>query len=317
MKILKTTAILLGAVGLLHLGAKAAANLIQKNPDPYPFEQLRQEPPGETVFIRRADGTQIRAKVQGTGPTVVLAHGFAISLLEWNILWVSLQQAGYRVIAFDQRGHGQSTIGTDGLSSATMAGDYKAVLEHFDVREGILVGHSMGSFLSVVFLLTHPDVAAARLKGVVLVAGMAGNVLVGAPQNQVQIPLIKAGVIQWVARSATYKWFFGASVYGQNPSPAGIRVFCEVFDEQAHQQLIPILDGMAQEDYYDRLGEINVPCVVVCGRADKTTPPWHSIELGQRIPQAHNVWVEGKGHLLNWEAPDVLFDAIQSLQRKS
>ena len=52
MKILKTTAILLGAVGLLHLGAKAAANLIQKNPDPYPFEQLRQEPPGETVLVQ-------------------------------------------------------------------------------------------------------------------------------------------------------------------------------------------------------------------------------------------------------------------------
>lgn len=313
MKIVKTTAILLGAVGLVHLGAKAAAKRIQNLPDSYPYEQLRQEPPGEVVLIRREDGTQIRAMVQGTGPTIVLAHGFGVTLIEWNILWDMLLQAGYRMIAFDQRGHGQSTSGTDGMSSAAMAGDYKAVLEHFDVRDGILVGHSMGSFLSVVFLLTYPEVAAARLKGTVLVAGMAGNVLKDAPQNQVQVPLIKAGIIQWVVRSDTYKWFFGASLFGQNPSPAGIRVFSEVFAEQAHQQLIPILDGMAQEDYYDRLGEVNVPCVVVCGRADKTTPPWHSIELGQRIPQARNIWIDGKGHLLNWEAPDVLFAAIQSL----
>lgn len=313
MKLLKTTAILLGVAGLVHLGAKAAARAIANRPDSYSYEQLRAEPPGETVFIQRPDGTRLRAMVQGNGPTVVMAHGFCITLIEWNILWAALLKNGYRVIAFDQRGHGQSTIGSDGLNAATMAGDYQAVLEHFDVHDGILVGHSMGSFLSIVFLLTHPEVAAARLKGVVLVAGMAGNVLRDAPQNRVQVPLIKAGIIERVVRSDTYKWFFGASLFGQTPSPAGIRVFSDVFIEQTPQQLIPILDDMAQLDFYDRLGEIQLPSVIICGRNDKTTPPWHSVELGQRIPNARNLWVEGKGHLLNWEAPDILLDAIQSL----
>ena len=313
MKLLKTIALLAGTAGLVHLGVKAAARAIQNRPDSYTYEQLRAEPGGETVFIQRPDGTSLRARVQGNGPTVVLAHGFCITLIEWNILWDLLLKAGYRVIAFDQRGHGQSTIGTDGLSAATMAGDYQAVLEHFDVRDGVLVGHSMGSFLSVVFLLTHPEVAAARLKGVVLVAGMAGDVLRDAPQNRVQVPMIRAGIIEWVVRSETYKWFFGVSLFGQNPSPAGIRVFSDVFQEQSPQQLIPILDDMAQQNYYDRLGEIQQPCVIICGRADKTTPPWHSVALGERIPQTRNVCVESKGHLLNCEAPDVLLSAVQSL----
>ena len=48
-------------------------------------------------------------------------------------------QQEYRLIAYDQRGHGRSTIGTDGINSAAMAGDLGAVLEYFDVQDGVLV----------------------------------------------------------------------------------------------------------------------------------------------------------------------------------
>ena len=58
-----------------------------------------------------------------------------------------------RVVAFDQRGHGGSTIGSDGIGSRQMASDYGAVLEAYDVNNGVLVGHSMGGFLALAFLL--------------------------------------------------------------------------------------------------------------------------------------------------------------------
>ena len=54
----------------------------------------------------------IRAVVAGEGPTVVLAHGYGVPLAEWNIVWEELLDRGHRVIAFDQRGHGRSTIGS-------------------------------------------------------------------------------------------------------------------------------------------------------------------------------------------------------------
>jgi len=311
MKVAATAGVLLTAVGLVHLSAKSAANRIRSNPDPYSYEQLCEEPIGETVVIRCHDGTEIRANAEGAGPTVVLAHGYGQSLREWNILWTLLRREGYRVIAFDQRGHGQSTIGSEGMSSAAMAADYKAVLEHFDVREAILVGHSMGAFLSIVFMLTYPDSVVDRVRGVVLIGGLAGDSLKGAPQNRVQIPLLKAGVIDWAARSDTYKLLLGGSFCGSKPSPAVVRA-CMQAPAQGHRQILPILAVEAQENYYDRLGEITVPCAVVCGRADRTTPSWHSTELGTRIPQARNIWIDGKGHFLNWEAPELLRDTIQS-----
>lgn len=302
------------ALGLVHLAARSKARKLRSMPDRYPPDVLSEEPQGTEVFLERPDGTVLRARSRGEGPTVVLAHGYGASMLEWNVLWDLLGDAGTRVIAFDQRGHGKSTIGSDGIGSAPMAGDYRAVLEHFDVRDAVLVGHSMGTFLAVVYLLDHADSARERLRGVVLVSPTAGDVARGAPQSRLEIPLIQSGLMRHIIRSETYGMFFGASLMGDEPSPAAIDAFNRLFLEQDHTRLVPILKALTGEDHYPRIGQIQVPCVIVCGEKDRTTPPWHSRRLGAEIPGARNVWVPGKGHLLNWEAPDEIALAIRSLQ---
>jgi non-heme chloroperoxidase len=309
--VLPALALAAGTFG--HRAARNTAQALQSRPVAYPLEKLRQPPEGERAIITREDGTRLFAISSGNGPTVVLAHGFAISLLEWNIIAEQLVAHGCRVIAFDQRGHGQSTIGRDGIGSQQMAGDYKAVLEHFDVRDAVLVAHSMGGFLAMVFMLTYPEVARDRLKGTVLLSTFAGNVIEGSPQNALQIPLIQSGVMQWVTRSDVYGTLFASTLYGSQPDPSGMKVFLEVFAAQNYGPLLPILRAMAEEDYYRRLGEIQVPCTVICGRLDRTTPPWHSELLAQNIPNATLRWLEGKGHLLNWEAPDAITQAALDL----
>jgi non-heme chloroperoxidase len=292
--------------------AARKARQIQSLPDPVPYELLVREPEGDDTTIEQPDGTRIFARSTGSGPTVVLAHGYGASMLEWNLIWDALRAHGCRLIAFDQRGHGRSTIGSDGLGSAQMASDYDAVLRHFEVRDAVLAGHSMGGFLSIRALLDRPEVA-TRLRGLVLFASTAGDILVGSPQNRLQIPLIRLGIMTAVSRSPIYSWLFGASLCGDSPSPAAIRLFNEMFLAQRHDMLIPIIEALAKESYYARLGEIAVPTVVICGEKDQTTPRWHSEQLGQRIRNARNVWVPGKGHLLNWEAPESLVEVVKSL----
>lgn len=301
-------------LGLVHLAAKSKAARLRSMPDRYPLDVLSKEPEGTEVFIDRPDGTRLRAVHRGDGPTVVLAHGYGVSLAEWNVIWDLLAGAGARVIAFDQRGHGKSTVGSDGIGTAPMSADYKAVLEHFDVRDGVLVGHSMGTFLSVAFLLNHAESARERLRGVVLVSPTAGDIARGAPQSRIQIPLIRSGLMNRLVRSETYGCLFGLSLMGDDPSPAAIEAFNRVFLEQDHERLVPILRALTTENQYPRLAEIQMPCVVLCGDKDKTTPPWHSRLLGEGIAGARNVWVPGKGHLLNWEAPEQVALAIRSLQ---
>lgn len=294
------------------LGVRAAARSIRSNPDPYPREAVSREPVGDERVVDRPDGTRLHVVVAGDGPTVVLAHGFAVTSVEWSIVWDRLLAAGYRVVAFDQRGHGRSTIGADGIGSLPMAEDYLAVLEAVDARDAVLVGHSMGGFLALRGVLDVPGLR-DRLSGLVLFSTFAGDVLRDAPQNQLQIPLLQRGILQRLAASDTLGTLFGASVCGDTPSPAMVDVFRETFLAQDHQALLPILAAFAEEDRYDRLGEIDLPTVVVCGRSDRTTPPQHSERLAAGIPGARAEWVDGKGHMLNWESPESLVAAVVSL----
>jgi non-heme chloroperoxidase len=309
-RLLLLTSVGLGAI--VHGFATRKARELQAGHDPVSYDLLREEPPGEDQIITRPDGTRIRVRTAGSGPTVVLAHGYGVTLLEWNLIWTQLLEIGCRCVAFDLRGHGRSTIGADGIGSTQMAGDYEAVLTELDIQDAVLVGHSTGGFLAIKAMLEHPEIA-ERLRGFVAFASTAGDILRGSPQNRLQLPMIQFGIMEWISRSPTYSWMFGASLCGDSPSPAMIRAFNEVFAAQHHRGMTSLIRALADESYYDRLSEIMVPTVVVCGDRDQSTPRWHSEQLGVRIPEARNVWVEGKGHLLNWEAPESLVAAVRSL----
>jgi non-heme chloroperoxidase len=307
-------AALLGATGWLGWGAaRTTVTRIQQNPDPFSRERLMTEPQGEEVLITRPDGTVLRALVAGQGPPVIFVHGYSARILEWTLVWDDLQARGFRVIAFDQRGHGGSTFGSDGIGSGPMAADLAAVLQHFDVHDGLLIGHSMGGFVTIRAVLDYPDLA-RRLRGLVLFATWAGRILDGAPHNRLQIPLLQHGILQRLVRNKTVAALFGAAQCGARPSPAMVSVFVELFDRHLdeHGPLLPIVRAFSQEDRYPRLGEIPVPTAVMVGDTDRTTPPSHSRRLAEGIPGARLVTVPGAGHLLNWEAADELIKVVES-----
>jgi pimeloyl-ACP methyl ester carboxylesterase len=195
-----------------------------------------------------------------------------------------------------------------------MAADDAAVLEHFEVRDGVLVGHSTGGFIAIRALVEHPELA-GRLRGLVLCASWAGRILDGAPQNWLQIPLLQTGVMQQLMRTRTGRVLIGASMGGKHPSPAMIEVGSDMFLQQDHGPLLPILRACMREDRYPRLAEIAVPTVVMVGSADRTTPPSHARRLAAGVPGARLVTVPDAGHILNWEAPDALVDVIGSFEK--
>ena len=302
------------AAAAAALAARRRAAAIRQGSDPYPYEMLSAEPRGETLTVERPDGTRIRAVVAGEGPTVFLAHGIYMSVIEWSVLWDMLLARGYRVVAFDQRGHGESTIGSDGISTMSMAGDYLAVLEAVDARDAVLLAHSMGGFLAIAAVLDVPGVA-ERLRGLILMSTFPGDVLRGAPQNKAQIPLITSGILPALAANDTVGTIFGAGLCGDDVSPAMVQVFLETFRAADHKPLLPILEAFGAEDRGDRLGEITVPTVVLCGSRDQTTPPWQSERLAAGIPGAQAWWVPRAGHMLNWEATDAIVEAIGELSK--
>ncbi len=272
-----------------------------------PFEGIEN-----TIMTK--DGTKIYALEAGKGEkTIVLAHGYGFTSQEWNVIAPQLVQLGYRVIAFDQRGHGKSSIGSDGISSLSMASDYKSIFEFYDIQNATLVGHSMGGFLAMKFMLDYPEMLQTRIKNCVLMATFAGDVNKNNFQNRLQIPLIKSGILLNLIKIKAIGNAFVKSLLGENPDNEVIRVFSEIFQAQNHKALIPILEAFGNENYYSQLYKITVPCTVIIGSRDKTTPPFHSEDLARLIPNSKKIVINNKGHGLNWEAPESIVQEIIAL----
>ena len=304
------------AVGVAALGvaavAQARAARIRELPDPVPLEDLLRDPPGQDTIVERSDGTRLRVRVAGAGPTVVLAHGIALTLREWNLVAELLLADGYRVVAFDARGHGQSTIGSHGVSAPVMAADLAAVLEATHATDAVLVGHSMGGFLALEAVLEVPGVP-DRLAGLVLVASFAGNILDGAPQNRAEAPILRSRLLPRLTANPTIGTLFAASFFGPHPSPAMLTAFLRMVLARDNAPLLPLLDAFTTDDLFARLPTVQVPTVIVCGLADRTAPPRDSRRMAAAIPASRTIWVEGAGHMLPWETPHVIRDAVATV----
>jgi non-heme chloroperoxidase len=285
---------------------------INHAPEEISYEILSQQPNGEESYITMPDGSKLRVVTAGQGKTVVLAHGFGGSIRDWNLVFNQLITEGYHVIAFEQRGHNKSSIGTEGVNSKAMASDYKTVLEHFDVKDAVLVGHSMGGFLTIRFMLDYPDVAKQRLRSALIMSSFAGDVNRDNPQNKMQIPLITGGWIQTIFKSEALGTIFQASIIGK-PNKAIVQTALSNMKQQNYTPLIPILQAFVDENYYSRLKEITLPCTIMVGTADKTAPAFHSETLARDIPNAHFVKVPERGHLLPWEDPKAVCEQIKHL----
>lgn len=271
---------------------------------------------GAVRIVERPDGTELHTVSAGVGDqTVVLAHGYGSAVNAWNLIAPRLATKGFRVIAFDQRGHGESSIGSDGIGTGQMAGDYGAVLEAYDVQDAVLVGHSMGGFLSIAFLLNEPSAVTSRIGSLLLLATFAGDVSRDNPQNRLQIPLIKSGILTRLMRFDPVAMAFTKSLAGDGFEKEMTDAFLPAFLAADHKQLVPILEAMVTENRYPRLGELDLPCTIIIGSKDKTTPPFHTADLHAGIAGSKLVTLEGTGHAANWETPDEIVAEIVSLAR--
>jgi pimeloyl-ACP methyl ester carboxylesterase len=123
--------------------------------------------PTVTVGQENSADIQIHYEDYGAGQPVVLIHGYPLSGRGWDKQVPALLEAGYRVITYDRRGFGQSSQPVVGYDYDTFAADLAALLEHLDLRDAFLVGHSMGTGEVTRYLGAY---GSARVVGGVLVS---------------------------------------------------------------------------------------------------------------------------------------------------
>ena len=91
-----------------------------------------------------SDGTELYYTDQGSGRPVLFSHGWPLSSDAWQVELKVFADAGYRVIAHDRRGHGRSSQTYSGNDMSTYASDLAELVDHLDLRDLVVVGHSTG-----------------------------------------------------------------------------------------------------------------------------------------------------------------------------
>lgn len=108
------------------------------------------------------DGTRLFYRDWGAGPVAVFVHSWSYSSSIWEYQFQRFLDAGFRCVAMDRRGHGRSDEPGAGYDLDTLADDLAGLLEHLDLREVTLVGHSMGTMEITRYLARHGAGRVAR-----------------------------------------------------------------------------------------------------------------------------------------------------------
>jgi pimeloyl-ACP methyl ester carboxylesterase len=266
-------------------------------------------PAGERSRVPTGDGGQLHAVTAGAGRPLVLTHGALLSLEAWALLWQPLLVAGHQVIAYDLRGHGRSTLGRSGFGVQAYAQDLAAVLEHFDVRGGVVVAHSTGGIGALALAATAPADAAARLAGQVLISTPPQG-LGGSLQNRLLAPVVLSGLIHQVVRRRRLGRLFTRTLFGADPDPALVEFARRLMAAAPRQTTIEAAKAVWRFDLRDRLDQVTLPTLVLAGSKDRSVKPAHARALADGIPQARLQRFPGAGHLVVLERAGQIESAV-------
>jgi non-heme chloroperoxidase len=250
----------------------------------------------------------------GAGQPVVLIHGYPLDGHSWEKQEWVLLQAGYRVIAYDRRGFGKSSQPAIGYDYDTFAADLKALLDHLDLREIVLVGFSMGTGEVTRFLGTY---GSERVEKAALL-GAIPPFLLKTPENP-----------EGVDRSV----FDGLKAAMLADRPAGLKGFLDDFynvdqyagtrlSDQAWQSSFNVAVAASPyatyacvdswlTDFRGDLLRIDVPTLLVHGDADRILPYESTAKrLPGLIEDLRFVTVEGGPHAIAWTHPEEVNGAL-------
>jgi non-heme chloroperoxidase len=232
------------------------------------------------------DGTEIYYKDWGTGPVVTFSHGWPLDADAWDAQMLFLGQRGYRLIAHDRRGHGRSGQTWQGNNMDQYGDDLAELMEHLDLKNVTMVGHSTGGGEVVRYIARHGQ---GRMAKLVLIAAVP-PLMLKTEKNPGGLPLsvfddIRAGVVK--DRSQFFK-DLSLPFYGYNKPGAiiseGVR---ESFWLQGMQASIvgayECIKAFSETDQTEDLKQIDVPALVIQGDADQIVPIDDSGRLSSKL----------------------------------
>lgn len=254
------------------------------------------------LYRHRADAV---ATDHGTGPPLVLSHGTLMDRTMFRPQWAALADA-YRIVAYDNRARTDRWMGPYDL--ADLADDAAALLDACDIEECVLGGMSMGGFMALRFALRHPE----RVRGLVLIDSMAQA---HTPEEQEEyramLDMTEAeGEMPEDLVDPVAGLLFGATTNEERP--ALVEAWTRRWRTYPAGAIIAEVESwLDRPDLSDRLGEIDVPVLIVHGEEDAALEIERAEPMLDGLPDARMARIEKAGHSSNLEQPDQVNDALR------
>ena len=248
------------------------------------------------------NGILIHYEDSGQGPSVFLTHGYAAAGQMWEPQRKALNEAGYRLVSWDMRGHAEteSPDNPAQYSDALTIADIAALMDMLGIESAVVGGLSLGGFMSLAFQLAHPE----RVRALLLCDTGPGY----------RSDEARAKWNRMAERSAVNFEEKGLDAAGRSPE-----VQAAVKHHKSAAGLAHSARGMlAQVDsrVIDHLPEIDVPTLVIVGEKDE---PYHDASryMQSKIPGARLEIIPDAGHAANMDQPEafnlVLLEFLGSL----
>jgi pimeloyl-ACP methyl ester carboxylesterase len=238
----------------------------------------------------------------GNGTPVVFIHGIGASLYAWRYQLAPVSGAGYRVVAFDNRGFGFSDKPAHGYHNVEYARLVVSLLDSLGIASAVLVAHSMGGAIAAEVALAHPD----RVRGLVLIDAAGYGVRWPGVLKLARVPFLGA-----IATTFRGRWITGRILRSTFADPT------KVTDADVDQYYAPVADpnygralrGVLREFRFDTLGggrlaTLPTPTLILWGDADRWISIGDGSRFGRELPRSEFVVMRRAGHNAMEESPD-------------
>ncbi|WP_271439074.1 alpha/beta fold hydrolase [Pontixanthobacter luteolus] len=296
-----------------------AVFLIFRTPDTDPTEMRAKygTPPSQFVQIESGLTVHLRDEGPREAPVIMLLHGSNADLHTWQP-WVDRLKSDYRIIRFDQPGHG--------LTGATPDGDYgigtyvktiDQVADKLGIDSFILGGNSMGGGHTLQYALAHPD----RVDGMILVDAS------GPPQMQsddddsagnIGFTIARTPVLNQLMKHITPRSLVEQSL-SQSVSrqevvtPEAVDRYWELLRYPGNREATIFRFGQKRVPLTaEQVAGLDMPALVIWGAEDALIPLSAGEWLGANLPRSELLVLDGIGHLPMEEAPDQTAEAVRT-----
>ena len=265
------------------------------------------------------DGIEIFYKDWGSGQPIVFSHGWPLSADAWDAQMLFFGLQGYRVVAHDRRGHGRSAQPWEGNNIDRYADDLAELIEHLDLRDVVLVGHSTGGGEVTRYIGRHGNERVAKI----VLVGAVPPLMLQTADNPNGTPMqvfddIRAGTA--LNRSQFFR-DLTVPFYGFNREEvkdnAGFRYsFWRQGMSGGIKGQYDCIHEFSEVDYSDDLKAIDRPTLIVHGDDDQIVPIKASAYLAKELVKDATLKVyKGSGHgLAQLQAEQFNADVLAFIQ---